>query len=93
MSGQDLAQPGHGWWHGIPSSTLSAISAPAWVLGDASMIPTGMATSAIAIASTPRATKQRCSVLFTVWEIATTDLTGQCTAWLAFGSGRESCDA
>jgi hypothetical protein len=82
MSGQGLAQPGQGWWHGITSSTLWAISAPTCVLDDASMMPTGMATSAIVMASTPRATKQRCSVLFTVREIATTDLRGQCTAWL-----------
>src|SRR2546430_17619385 len=46
------------------SSELPAIAAMS-DFADASTMPAGMATSAIAMARTPRATNQRCSDLFT----------------------------
>ena len=63
MSGQGFAQPGQGCLQGI-SSELADIAIVS-DLADANAIPAGMATSAITMARTPRATHQRCSDLFT----------------------------
>ena len=64
MSGQVFAQWGQGWWQGM-SPELPDI-AIILDLADASAMPAGMAASAMAMAMRPSATKQRCSVLFTV---------------------------
>ena len=63
MSGQALAQWGQGFWQGL-SSDWSAMTVML-DLAVASMMPAGMATSAMAMARRPNATMQRWSVLFT----------------------------
>jgi hypothetical protein len=63
ISGQGFTHPEQGWSQGI-SSELAEMAAMS-DLAVTSEIPAGMATSAIAMARTPRATNQRCNDLFT----------------------------